>query len=268
MDEQAVQDALKSFCKKYTFQEEKCPTTGRLHFQGRLSLKDKQRLTQLTRTFLNAGITCGAHLEVERDEEKSIQYCLKEESRTRGPWSSDSSYNGSDIVGSALLSPWQKCVVDYVTDPEDPCNREILWIHDPIGGTGKSSLAKYLAFHHGAALYGWVIAKNITHSVAQLKRDPRIFVFDLTRTQPAQFSTGDMYSAIESIKNGVAISSMYESPSKFFKPPHVVVLSNQLPNSAAVSKDRWTVTTLVDEDRMIDKLPPKRRFVMKRIKPN
>ena len=38
---------LKTFCKKYCFQKEECPLTGKLHYQGRISLKNKMLIGEI-----------------------------------------------------------------------------------------------------------------------------------------------------------------------------------------------------------------------------
>jgi len=57
------------------YQREKCPTTGRLHWQGMFSLHHPKTFSGLKRMLPEF------HLEVCRDIRKSIEYCRKEESR-------------------------------------------------------------------------------------------------------------------------------------------------------------------------------------------
>ena len=48
------------------------------------------------------------------------------------------------------------------------------------------------------------------------------------------------YTTLESIKDGIAVSSKYNSDLLHFKVPNtVVVFSNRIPNTKELSKDRW-----------------------------
>lgn len=248
MDETAVVDALQEIgVKKYCFQEEKCPTTQRLHFQGRFSLKTKKRLSELVACFGALEIGSGIHLEVERDEKASDLYCMKSDTRTRGPWSfPKTTYLGEDLI--AQLTPWQESLRKHLLEPVD--DREIIWIHDSIGCTGKSAFAKYMAVRHKAQLFSWVSSRHAMHQVAKEAEETAIFIFDLTRTKPENLANDDVYSSLEMIKNGAIRSMMYEGGTKYFSPPHVVVLANCRPVLAAVSRDRWNIITLEDKHRI------------------
>lgn len=87
------------------------------------------------------------------------------------------------------------------------------------------------------------------HAVASSMPPSVCYLFDLSRTKPDEFSSNDLYSAIESIKNGSVTSSMYNSPVAMFKPPHVVVFANHEPEYEALTGDRWNVMELGPRDR-------------------
>lgn len=248
MDEDAVAQSLTDIgVKKYCFQEEKCPTTGRLHFQGRFSLKVKKRFSELIKCFEQQEIGSGIHLEIERDEVASDLYCMKSDTRTRGPWSwPKQTYLGQDLITN--LVDWQRRLFKHLQGPVD--DREIIWVHDAAGCTGKSSFAKYCAVKLGAEVFSWVSSKHAMHQVAKEADDCKVFIFDLTRTKPEAMAKDDVYSCLEQIKNGYVRSMMYEGGKKLFLPPHVLVLANCKPTFSAVSADRWNVITLNDSHRV------------------
>lgn len=64
------------------FQKEKCPETGRLHWQGFVVLKEALYLKQLKELFADPTI----HIEAARDGRRAMDYCKKPESRIEGPW--------------------------------------------------------------------------------------------------------------------------------------------------------------------------------------
>lgn len=64
------------------FQLEKCPETGRLHYQGFIHLRDKK-----DRAYMRKHYTDTAHWDpCDGSPEQNITYCTKEESRVMGPW--------------------------------------------------------------------------------------------------------------------------------------------------------------------------------------
>lgn len=83
--DKAAHDLLKSFAGKHNFvvfQKEKCPTTGREHFQWAMWFKEKIRFTTLQRKLPGCYIK-----QVRGDKtEKARDYCMKEETRIDGPW--------------------------------------------------------------------------------------------------------------------------------------------------------------------------------------
>ena len=72
---------LRKHCDRYTMQLERGEDTGYLHLQLSLTLKKKARLTWLKNHFMKE-----AHCEIIRNQEKAFDYCMKEETRVKGPW--------------------------------------------------------------------------------------------------------------------------------------------------------------------------------------
>lgn len=64
------------------WQREKCPTSGRLHFQMFILFKKKKRMNGV-KTYLDDK---AAHCEVAHDWDASWKYCSKESTREEGPW--------------------------------------------------------------------------------------------------------------------------------------------------------------------------------------
>lgn len=79
-------DELMRECKYVVFQKERCPTTGREHYQGYLFLEGHNGLSRNT---LLRRLPCltSAHLESAKGSPRdNREYCTKEESRIEGPW--------------------------------------------------------------------------------------------------------------------------------------------------------------------------------------
>lgn len=119
-------------------------------------------------------------------------------------------------VENVVLRPWQTRLVERLQGEPHP--RRIIWVTDSVGNVGKSFLAKYLATNLGAC----VLNGGKSADVAYLLDNPRIVVWDLSRTQEEQVN----YGLMESVKNGLVFSPKYESCVKVFPVPHVVVFCN------------------------------------------
>ena len=68
----------------------------------------------------------------------------------------------------------------------------------------------------------------------------KIVVIDLPRNNGNKVS----YDAIESIKNGLICNTKFETGSKGFAPPHIVVFANALPEIEKLSADRWNIVCI------------------------
>lgn len=252
--------ALDAHCVDYIYQGEKA-ASGLFHFQGWIKLDYKDRPDH----FAKALALPGVHLSPASNAGKAALklYSMKADTRVIDPVvknpervaaeakKAESKYTGQDLPKDLL--PWQANLCDELAKRK-PHSRQILWIADPKGGGGKSMFAKYMAFHHGAAVLAWGDSKDVLYSIAKMEQEqgaPRICLFNLTRTKPKLFSSDDLYASLESIKDGMFVSTKYESRTVFMDVPHVVVFANCLPDGDKLSKDRWRIIKLKDEDRVL-----------------
>lgn len=130
-------------------------------------------------------------------------------------------------------------MISIIQGPVD--SRKVLWLVDSNGCGGKSSFVKWQCEVRARTIaFGYAKATDILHLA--LKKGPqRVYFFDLTRAKTADLGIQDLYMAIEQIKTGHIINGKYEGGSLRFKYPHVVVFSNQEPERAHLSQDRWDV---------------------------
>jgi hypothetical protein len=63
---------------------------------------------------------------------------------------------------------------------------------------------------------------------------------------------GDFYSGIEVIKNGVAYDKRYTAKKIRFGRPNIFVFTNTLPELSLMSKDRWKIWTINDDNELIN----------------
>ena len=140
------------------------------------------------------------------------------------------------------LRQWQQECVDNLKSQDD---RQILWVYDPKGNAGKTKLCKELKLHHDTAVFCNAGKKDLAFAF----NDQKQIAFNLTRTTEGRVN----YEAMESLKDGLIFSGKYESTTKVFTPPKMVVFSNTLPDYESMSNDRWNVFKI--ENGAFNKLP-------------
>jgi len=128
------------------------------------------------------------------------------------------------------LHDWQQKLVDIVS--EEPDSRTIHFILDESGNRGKSYLCDYLEVHYGAQVMKCGKRDDMAY---ELQENPKIVCIDVSRSVAEYLNL----QFLEDIKDGRVFSPKYESRTKRFKSPHVLVFMNTEPEFAGLSKDRW-----------------------------
>lgn len=114
-------------------------------------------------------------------------------------------------------------------------DRQILWVYDSHGATGKTFLAHFLN-----SCYDYVLFDGVTSTKDISWMLPDTFsgiVFDVTRTDYNHFS----YQSLEACKNGFLMSGKYSGITRMFTPVPVIVFSNFPPDVTRLSADRWDI---------------------------
>lgn len=238
----AYKDIFKFFtkiAKKFVFQLEECPTTKSHHFQCYVNLKIKKRQHELCKMLNSEGFN-GAHCAIASDtgKERLKMYSMKEDTRIDGPWADHPIYLGRDLIKK--LRPWQQNIVNMLD--EKPHDRRIWWYYDKQGGKGKSSLAKFMYYHHKIITLKVAKASDIINLVFKLPAQ-KMYIFDVQRTTRKDLML-DMYSAIEEVKTGYVVNTKYETGVKLFDRPHIIVFSNYMPDKSRLSSDMIEVIDL------------------------
>lgn len=249
-----IQQMLDRYCKQYIFQCERTPTTDRLHMQGYLNLTKKITKDSLGRMF-------GLHMPgvsvrpaSDAGTEALKTYCMKSDTRVAGPWK-DHKASQTDkekptlwdvpVVNGDPLFRWQQTIYDEV---KDKCydNRTINWVVDLTGRIGKSSLAKYLYHTLGIPILPYAKASDLVNFVYE-HCGKLAYFFDLNRTKPTDFTSNDIYSTLETIKNGMIFNGKYKTGIKMMDPPHVWVFANFCPNVQKLTNDRWKIWEVLNK---------------------
>lgn len=135
------------------------------------------------------------------------------------------------------LRPWQSQILKTLNEQND---RQVLWIYDEPGNTGKTYLAKCIVSQYD----GIYFTNSKSSDIFYAYKSQTHVVFDFSRCKDGFI----VYSTIESLKNGIYFSSKYESSQNIFEPPKIIILSNFLPDRKMLSADRWQVYEVKKEN--------------------
>jgi len=162
--------------------------------------------------------------------EASIRYCngikgMYELHRPKHKFSILEKYGKYNAIQSTIIQ-----YVDASTH-----DREIFWIYDPKGGCGKTDLANHLICNNGFLVFG-----NAKTADVALAWNGENVIFDYSRSQQDHIN----YGVIEDIKNGRIFSGKYQSCTKLYARPKVLVFANFMPDTGKMSSDRWNIHTV------------------------
>lgn len=236
-----VIDLLNSISKKWAFQMERGTESGRRHYQGRMSLNDKMRLTEL-----KAEMPARYHLSKTSNANKGNRfYVMKDETRELGPWRDTPKYRQAmpaQWVGILERPrPFQQQIMNTIGQLSA---RKINVIYDDAGNSGKSTFANRLEFE--GKCYQICPGKNTNEMCADLCDEleaamddkPGLIFVDMERASD-QDHMGAIFCALERIKGGIVRDRRYKLRKVFFQSPPMWVYMNQLPKALNLSKDRW-----------------------------
>ena len=151
-------------------------------------------------------------------------------------------------VENVILRPWQESLLKYIK----PSNREVIWVIGRKGNKGKTWFQEFLASKFGwsRVICGMDIRmkkSSICHILGKRSlMTTDIFLFDVGK---ARTEDNMNYELIEQIKNGRTLAGKFDSKElKFHTPNIIVVFSNEMPDVDQLSKDRWKIFQIRDED--------------------
>lgn len=237
---------LKNFCKKWTFQKEKGETTGYLHWQGRVSLKTKAKLS----TLINKWPIKETHWSCTSSQNMGNDfYVTKIETQIEGPWTDKDKepiYIPRQVREIKEFRPFQKQIIDSF-DLWEP--RQIFLIYDPKGNRGKTIVSTYLGVNGIAHTIPMINDyKDIMQMVCDM--DPaKGYILDLPRSLKKD-KMYNIYGAIETIKSGYAFDTRYKFTKKYFDCPIIWVFTNDIPDANYLSQDRWRFFKINEKDEL------------------
>ena len=235
--EDELLNIVKENCKKYCFQHEKSEKTNYEHFQGRISLKKKMRISQLKELFAKE-----FHFSPTSGNCKSFDYCMKEETRIGNCYKDTDEiiYIPKQIRMITKLHPYQQTIVEACNDFD---TRTINFVYCPHGNVGKSTLVGYLRAHRLARCLPPVNDyKDIMRMVCDMPT-AKTYIIDMPRALKKD-KLGGFYCGIEDLKNGYAWDDRYAFKEKIFDCPNIWIFSNLYPDLSLLSTDKWKLWTI------------------------
>jgi len=240
---------MKKYCKAWAFQGETGKKTSYLHWQGRCSLKVKDRV--------GPDFCKGIRWSATSEENKTnLFYVLKEDTRTSGPWcDKDKEIYLPRQFRNIKLYEWQSDILESRNVFQD---RVIDCIYDEKGNNGKSTVAAI-----GEILYNGIDCPPINdctqliqyicnHCMDNEIRDPKLIFLDLPRAMNKESLYG-IYAAIEQIKKGKLVDTRHHSKCWWIDSPRIWVFTNTLPDVTMLSSDRWRIWTINKETSKLDR---------------
>lgn len=230
---------LIEFCKNrtknYAFQEER-GESGTPHLQGCFQLKSKCRLEGVKKLLPRA------HWEHTKLQKASEWYCLDITKRDGREWTNLVRPKPLKLITN--LYDWQKNLIKKLE--EEPNDRTVIWITDPIGGNGKSQLAKYIIANYKAIIVGGR-AEDMFNGINNYEEDKKEYP-EIVLIMLARDSKKVCYEGLEMIKDGLFYNSKFKGKQHIFNSPHIVVFANNSPNYGRLTADRWDEIKLSTED--------------------
>jgi hypothetical protein len=252
--------------------------SGTPHLQGTVCFQSRKRLQQVVTTIGRV------HCSVTRFLSQSIEYCKKDGDFTEWgdlPNTGSKDEKRSDLeefkasvkegvtslselreLHSSVCALYPRFVRDYIDDLKEkitvpahplrqwqaelnttllhpPDDRTLIFIIDKTGNQGKSWFARYYCdLHENAQI---IVPGKKADMAYIVEEEKRVFFLDCPRSKQGDFI---QYDFLEELKGGYVFSGKYESRVKKLKVPHVVVLMNEYPDMAKLSRDRYTIKEL------------------------
>lgn len=235
--------AITSMCDQYVFQHEVGDKEGTPHVQGFLHFKEARKWHQVRTMFP------GAYLRACKNWQGAMKYCSKQRTRIGDCITNIPSLTIEKVEEEVIhdpfdfgqMKPWQSWVLNRIKENPDP--RKIHWLWEPEGGVGKSVLCKHICLTRADAICVSGKVADVLYAISEMKKKPSIVLWDIPRCNAGHLS----YQSIESLKNGLFFNTKYEAKMVMMNIPHIVVFSNQLPETDKLSEDRWDIRDLRDQ---------------------
>lgn len=224
---EAVKEWCKTNCKQWVFQEEIGAETGYAHYQCRVNLVEKARRPGVPKEWCANWSATSVNVVKGK---RTFQYVIKSETRVAGPWSDrdEAGYLPRDVPENLL--DWQHELLQRL---EEQNGRQILFMADPEGGTGKTTLLRYMASRGAVVVppYCDTPQQMAGFFYAAASQDPSKVmnvIFDIPRSLTYKIWQ-KVAITVEAIKDGWASDGRMSARFMMCEKPKVLVCYNSLP---------------------------------------
>jgi len=216
----------------YSAQKEKGKDAEKEHIQFAVRFELQKAFASVQELFK------GAHIEPAKDWIKAKQYCMKKDTQVEEGIVSKPQLACKDPLEGKVPRPIQQQILDIIkTEPDD---RSIYWFYDPDGNIGKTSLAKSICLKDKSVINLAGKSADMRYGVQAMVvkgKPPRAVFMNLARSIEGFVS----YQGMEEVKDGFFFSTKYECGMVIYDCPHMIVLANFMPDTGAMSMDRWKI---------------------------
>lgn len=259
LDRDKTIEKLNAWAKKWVFQLERGEKSGRLHFQGRISLHEKEYeevfVKKVTLKANWSRTTTGIHLG------NNFNYVMKEQTRVEGPWD-NRMFPEAPVMCREVkefltheMYPWQKQVLE-IAETYDARSIHMIW--DDIGNVGKSVFVDYLDYKRIAMPLPATITSTedmmqFVHSMIEQHGEDKCYLVDMPRcTDKEKGRLRPFWAGIECLKNGTVYDKRYAAKRRrMAQRPQIIVFSNELPTFAWLSMDRWHIWKMMPDKSLV-----------------
>lgn len=242
-----VKTALQEWAKKWVFQEEISTEKKYQHFQIRMSLHKREREGSLAYKLKETALK--GHLSATSTKASaSFDYVMKADTRTRGPWKDTDEKVGkvpNDVARMKTLWPFQEKLRKECLGEAD--YRKIIVIVGLDGNNGKTGFRRWMQWHTKAQ-YVPPIFGDMTKLLGFVCSFPpnKVYIVDLPRgiKQNKKSKVEDIWAGLEVIKGGDMYDWRHKGKAEMMSIPHIIVLTNEIPDRSLLSPDRWDIRYL------------------------
>ena len=167
-------------------------------------------------------------------------------------------YDGHDLQlfnNTNNWFPWQKTIYNSIFTDIGEINtkpREVFWIFDQDGKSGKSSFSKYLYYHHSDKLKILTYTKGLELKTSIINSSPKkLYLIDLSHLNGQTFDKIELLSLIDELKDGFVISS--DNSSLLMDRPYIVLFSNFIFQPNSFGAQHWK--TFEIENKTLKNIP-------------
>lgn len=234
---------------------------GYIHWQISLSLHKRRRWSEIRRILVDTdNVLQFGHWSPSHSTTRASLYCMKADTRIKGPFKDTDEkppYIPVQIAKISKLYPWQQELI-YRSLPCNHDHRSINIIYDRgIGNQGKSFICSYMAVHRLARNippFNGPTAMDDIMACIMAKEPVNCYLIDQPRSMLKRNMAG-FFSGVEMISNGYIYEKRYAFRERWQDSPSIFIFTNEIPDSAYLSKDRWKLWVVDNDTKELLKYP-------------